>query len=109
MISELSEEAALVKGAEILDARRELQQKEAELKKRMRHSMMKEWMFWLGVALCFLNSYVGTESIVSPRGLLNWLPAVLFILSGMECAAMKREQALIDWIGHQKSKDKPQS
>lgn len=105
MRSELSDEAMLVKGNEILDARREREQKEAELKRHMRHSMMKEWMFWMGIALCFLNAYLGDFSSTSTLGLLSWLPAGLFILTGMECAAMKREQALLDWIECQKSKD----
>jgi hypothetical protein len=109
MISEISEESALAEGAEILSRRKVRLEGDAALRKRMRHSMVKEWMFWTGVALCFLNANLGDFSSASSPATLRWLLAVLFILTGMECAARKREAAMLDWIEYQKTHNKPLS
>ena len=107
MPSELSEEDALAEGAEIISRRKERQEMEARLRKRMGHSMVNEWMFWLGVALSVLYIYSGSLSAALPFDILKWMLPVFLIFSGMESAAMKREQALLDWIEYQKTKDKP--
>ncbi|MEZ5386148.1 MAG: hypothetical protein R3F13_11600 [Prosthecobacter sp.] len=98
MPSEVSEENALAEGAEILSHRKERLRIEAGLTKRMGHSMIKEWMFWAGVALCLLFSSS------PPLGVRYWFLPVFLILAGMECAAMKRERALLDWIEYQRTK-----
>jgi hypothetical protein len=108
MPSELSEDDALAEGAEILSRRKERQVIEALLRKRMGRSMVQEWMFWLGIAWCCLNSYLGSLLSTS-NGIVYWLPPVISILAGVEAAAMKREQALLDWIKHQQAQEESQN
>jgi len=104
----MSDDVILEKGEAILRARTEQRDLEIKLRKAMFRSFLSEWTFWVGLSLLGIDIWF--QNIFStPARVLNWMPGMLFILSALESASMKRTQAVLDWLEYQKSKDKSQS
>lgn len=104
----MSDDVILEKGEVILRVRKEQRDMEIKLREAMFRPFTHEWMFWVGLSLVGIDIWL-QQIFSTPARMLSLIPGMLFILSALESASMKRAQALLDWIEYQTSKDKPQN
>ena len=91
------------KGATLLEGRKQDREFEEKLRRRMKHSVMQELQFWVGMAwVMFL--FFGTDKTF---GFLATVSAVVAFACAIDGAAAKRALAILEWIEYQKAKGKP--
>jgi hypothetical protein len=80
---------------------------DAEWRKRLDPSILREVMFWAGVLWAVIAILQSVSKSASSQ--LGAFTACLFFIGAHDQVARKRMKALLEWIEYQKTKDKPQS
>ena len=100
-------EAWFQKGVTLLEGRKQEREFEEKLRRRMKHSVMYEVQFWVGMMMVlfvlFGANAAGSEVVKFAPTVL----AVVMFAAAIDSAAAKRTQAMLDWIEYQKTKGKP--
>ncbi len=99
-----SGEAWFQKGVTLLEGRKQEREFEEKLRRRMKHSVMCEWQFWVGMMMV-LFLFFGANAAGSE--VVKFAPTVLAVVmfaAAIDSAAAKRTQAVLEWIEYQKSK-----
>lgn len=97
-----SGEAWFKKGVTLLEGRKQEREFEEKLRRRMAHSVMYEWQFWLGmmwVLLLFFSPNVAGAEVT--RFIATIASVVSFALA-IDGAAAKRTLALLEWMEYHK-------
>ena len=94
------DEAWFQKGVALLEGRKQERELEEKLRRRMAHSVMYEWQFWVGM-MWVLWLFFGTDKTL---GFLATVSAVVAFACAIDGAATKRTQAMLEWIEYQKAK-----
>ncbi|HEY1051793.1 MAG TPA: hypothetical protein VGE39_18610 [Prosthecobacter sp.] len=101
-----SGEAWYQKGVTLLEGRKQERETEDKLRKAMARSVLQEWQAWLGLFMGFMaifQAHLGcSPSIVGPTA----LSSVVMLIAAIDNANAKRTQAILDWIEHQRQKEK---
>ena len=100
-----SGEAWFQKGVTLLEGRNHDRELEEKLRRRMTHSVMHEWQFWVGM-MWVLWLFFGTDRTL---GFLATVSAVVAFACAIDGAASKRTQAMLEWIEYQQGKGGPSS
>ncbi len=98
--NDTSGEAWFQKGVTLLEGRKQEREFEEKLRRRMAHSVMHEWQFWIGM-MWVLWLFFGKDE---PIRFIATISAVVSFAVAIDGAAAKRTQAMLDWIEYQKSK-----
>jgi hypothetical protein len=93
------------KGVTLLEGRKQERELEGKLRRKMAHSIMYEWQFWVGM-MWVLMVFFGTNDALRFLGTISAVVAFALAIDG---AAAKRTQGMLDWIEYDKARDKPSS
>jgi|GEM_PF-3137033 len=95
------------KGITLLEGRKQERELEEKLRRKMAHSVMYEWQFWLGMVWVLILFFSGRDAGNDTVRFLATVSAVISFAAALDGAAAKRTQAMLDWIEYQKAKGKP--
>lgn len=98
-----SGEAWFQKGVTLLEGRKLERELEEKYRRRMAHSVMHEWQFWIGM-MWVLWLIFGTDE---PIRFIATVSAVVSFAVAIDGAAAKRTQAMLEWIDYQRTQGKP--
>ena len=101
-----SGEAWFQRGVTLLEGRKQEREIEERLKKRMAHPVVFEPAFWIGIVTAVAAAW--TSNITHERSLLVFYSIMIItqLCSALDTASQKRLKAMLDWIEHQKAKEK---
>lgn len=91
----------------MLEERKHDSEVEEKLRRRMRHSVMHEMHFWLGIMWIVMLFFNSGKPGNDPINYMAAICAVVFFAAAIDGAAAKRTQALLRWIDHRQGGDKP--
>ena len=97
-----SGEAWFQKGVTLLEGRKLERELEEKLRRRMAHSVMHEWQFWIGM-MWVLWLFFGKDE---PIRFIATISSVVSFVVAIDGAAAKRTQAMLEWLEYLKTKGK---
>jgi hypothetical protein len=101
-----SSEAWFQKGVSVLEGKKQEREFEERLKKQMAHPAVFEPAFWFGIVMVVVGAWTISWSHELWLRIFWALMVITQFCSALEGASQKRMKAMLEWIEHQKTKEK---